>query len=188
MLPLPAGFGHKAARLLREDMQRAEPPIPYQDERGFADAHALRSYYVTELVRSGANPRLVMTLARHSTPVLTLTTYTRLRATDERQAVEALPSLASGPGPQSAQGTGTEGAVTSVAAAPPESGNATPKEPVRLSRRLSRVPSAQATSVDSGRLLTPAHGPVGATSREEVVSAPGIEPGTYWLKASCSTG
>jgi integrase len=90
-LPLPRWFKDKTKRWLEPDMDSAE--IDYENEYGFADFHALRGAFVTALVRSGANPRMVQTLARHSTAALSIATYTHLRRDDERRAIEAMPSL-----------------------------------------------------------------------------------------------
>ena len=79
------------------------------NEYGVADVHALRSFFVTQLVRSGANPRLVMNLARHSSSNMTIGIYTRLRGDEERAAVESLPALVDEP---AAKATGTDGVVS----------------------------------------------------------------------------
>ncbi len=103
----------RTAELLRFDMAVAHarwarklPPGPERretragcflrpaDEAGrVADFHALRATYITALVRGGASVKVAQTLARHSTPVLTMNTYTRLGVHDLTGALDALPDL-----------------------------------------------------------------------------------------------
>ncbi len=75
------------AAMLRADL--ASAGIPYQDGEGrVVDFHALRHSYITHLVRSGANPKVVQALARHSTITLTLDQYTHLADGEARDALE----------------------------------------------------------------------------------------------------
>jgi integrase len=68
--------------------------LAYRDASGrVADFHALRHTYVSRLVRSGANIRVVQELARHSTPALTLGRYAHVQLLDQRTALDALPSI-----------------------------------------------------------------------------------------------
>jgi site-specific recombinase XerC len=67
--------------------------IPYETEEGFADFHALRHTYITTLAMSSAPVKIVQSLARHSTPVLTLGVYTHLGLYDQAPALDALPDL-----------------------------------------------------------------------------------------------
>jgi integrase len=83
VLPIP----HKTAKLLRHDLAAAG--IAYKDERGrVVDFHALRASYITHLVMSGVNPKIVQTLARHSTIDLTMNRYTIVDDEDIRKALE----------------------------------------------------------------------------------------------------
>ncbi len=77
----------QTARVLRIDLAAAG--IPYVDDRGrVADFHALRHSYITNLVKSGMNVKIVQKLARHSTITLTLDRYTDLTDDDVRGALE----------------------------------------------------------------------------------------------------
>lgn len=76
----------KTAAMLRADLEAAG--IPYHTKDGTLDFHALRASYITHLIRSGANPKVVQMLARHSTITLTLDLYTRLDDGDLRKALE----------------------------------------------------------------------------------------------------
>jgi len=67
--------------------------IAYRDPEGrYADFHALRHTYITRLVASNVNMALVQSLARHSTPVLTINRYTDRRMLDRKTALAALPA------------------------------------------------------------------------------------------------
>jgi len=59
----------------------------------YADFHAFRHTFVTNLTRSGANIKVVQSLARHSTPSLTLGTYSHANHDETSKAIQALPSL-----------------------------------------------------------------------------------------------
>jgi integrase len=83
---------------LRTGKSKAERKAMYEERTLAAvdagghvlDFHALRHTYVSWLVASGASVKVCQTLARHSTPVLTLNVYTHLSLADHRSAVEAL--------------------------------------------------------------------------------------------------
>lgn len=83
IIPVPK----RTADMLKVDLAAAG--IPYRDSAGrVVDFHALRHSYITHLVRSGVNPKLVQTLARHSTITLTLDRYTSVESDDVRKALE----------------------------------------------------------------------------------------------------
>ena len=83
---------------LQADLRSAG--IPYTTDEGTADFHALRHTYITALAKSNAPVKIVQTLARHSTPVLTLGVYTHVGLYDQAPALDALPDLTQ-PAPQS---------------------------------------------------------------------------------------
>ena len=97
--------------LIQSDLARAG--IPYRDGADrVADFHALRHSYVTALAMSSAPVKVVQTLARHSTPTLTLGIYAHVGLYDQTSALDALPDLTpTAPGPEAASlaATGTEG-------------------------------------------------------------------------------
>ncbi len=86
--------------------------IAPETDSGVVDFHALRGTYFTHLVNSGASVKTCQTLARHSTPVLTIGVYAKTSLHDLTGAVEALPDLTP---PEPARGheymlaTGTDG-------------------------------------------------------------------------------
>ncbi|MCX5635478.1 MAG: hypothetical protein NTW55_06560, partial [Planctomycetota bacterium] len=68
--------------------------LQYQDESGrYADFHAQRHTFISNVGRSGATVKGTQTLARHSTSALTLDVYTHIGLYDERRAIEKLPQL-----------------------------------------------------------------------------------------------
>jgi len=113
MLPVP----HDLAQALREwkvkqpDVARVVPltqrgaeipradlsavGIPYEDDAGRAvDFHALRVTFISLLGEAGVYPMVIQTLARHSTIDLTMGVYMKFQGTNQREALDALPSLA----------------------------------------------------------------------------------------------
>jgi len=82
----------KGADMLKMDLEVAG--IPYKDGAGrYADFHALRHTFVTNLYKSGVSPKVIQSLARHSTFALTMDTYTHIGLYDERAALDKLPEL-----------------------------------------------------------------------------------------------
>ena len=81
-----------AGKMLQIDLEAAG--IPYVDANGlFADFHALRHTYITNLARNGVPLATAQKLARHSTPMLTAQRYTHIDLQDQKVAVDRLPSL-----------------------------------------------------------------------------------------------
>lgn len=79
-------------RMLQRDLKAAE--VPYVDENGlYADFHALRHTFITNMVKSGVSPKTAQSLARHSTIDLTMNVYTSLTVNDQAEALAALPSV-----------------------------------------------------------------------------------------------
>ncbi len=95
--------------------------VKYETEDGVADFHAMRHTYITALAKSNAPVKIVQSLARHSTPVLTLGVYTHLGLYDQAPALDALPDLTK-PSPEYEPtilaATGTEGTTHKQTLAP----------------------------------------------------------------------
>ena len=108
-LPMPSR--NDVVKMLRADLAAAG--VPYQDEAGrFADFHALRHTFVSNLAASGVHPKVAQTLARHSTITLTMDRYSHTRIEPQTAAVEALPDLGAPPrrrGAVALAATGTDG-------------------------------------------------------------------------------
>jgi len=85
----------KEARTKKELEGRQESDfLCYEDKGGrFADFHSLRHTYITNLVKSGANPKVAQELARHASPLLTLGIYSHVRLHDLSKALEAVPII-----------------------------------------------------------------------------------------------
>jgi integrase len=111
--PVFDGMTERTAEMLRVDLAAAG--IAYETASGIADFHALRAAYVTNLVASGASVKTCQTLARHSTPTLTIGLYAKVALHDIKGAVENLPDMTpreSSPEPLAM--TGTDPVVTPI--------------------------------------------------------------------------
>ncbi len=102
----------QAGAMLKHDLETAS--IPYVDESGlYADFHALRHTFITNMVKSGVNPKTAQSLARHSTIDLTMNVYTSLTVHDQASALASLPAVPTLKPPVSEAGalraTGTDG-------------------------------------------------------------------------------
>jgi integrase len=81
---------------VREQMQESDFLL-YSDRQGHvADFHSLRVLFISRVVASGASVRQAQTLARHSTPVLTMNTYSRATLLDVAGAVAGLGDMLTG--------------------------------------------------------------------------------------------
>ena len=103
VLPLP----EKTAEMMRADLEAAG--LPYETSSGFADFHSLRGVYISNLVASGASVKVCQTLARHSTPSLTIGLYAKASLHDIKGAVASLPDFAPADSLESMAATGTDG-------------------------------------------------------------------------------
>ena len=67
--------------------------LTYQDENGmYADFHANRHTFISNLSRAGVSAKMAQTLARHSDPKLTLNIYTHVSEEDQAGAIATLPA------------------------------------------------------------------------------------------------
>jgi site-specific recombinase XerC len=98
----PLNKSWRPCAMLKADLERAK--IPYRDvEDRVVDFHALRCCFLSGLAGAGVQPRTLQALARHSSPLLTYSTYVKLGKDDERRALDALPSFDfRGPAPERA--------------------------------------------------------------------------------------
>ena len=66
----------------------------FVDAQGrYADFHALRKTFFTNMSKSGVSPKMAQSLARHSDINLTMNVYTDVVLEDQAVAVESLPEL-----------------------------------------------------------------------------------------------
>ncbi len=92
--------------MFRDDLKDAG--IAYRDDTGrVADFHSLRVTFCTLLAAAGVPVKTLQTLARHSSPVLTLNTYTRTAHGSLADAVQRLPDFGH-PSREAARATGTD--------------------------------------------------------------------------------
>ena len=90
-MPVFEGMTSRTAEMLRVDLAAAK--VPHKTSEGVADFYAVRVSYITNLVASGASVKTCQTLARYSTPVLTIGVYAKASLHDIQGAVESLPDL-----------------------------------------------------------------------------------------------
>ena len=85
----------KEARDEEEKSQRERSDfLTYQDKNGlFADFHANRHTFISNLGRAGVSLTTAQKLARHSDPKLTANTYTHVQVSHRAAAVQSLPPL-----------------------------------------------------------------------------------------------
>lgn len=81
--------------MLRADLQAAGIPVEVEGPEGTEtrDFHALRAVFISNVIRSGADLKQAMTLARYSDPRLTTARYTRTRIHDLGDVVNRLSSV-----------------------------------------------------------------------------------------------
>ena len=110
--PVFDGMTGRTAEMLRADLKAAG--IPYETDSGIADFHSLRGCYISYLVSSGASVKTCQTLARHSTPSLTIGIYAKASLYDIAGAVEKLPDLTPAMPSERAIMTGTDSKPLSI--------------------------------------------------------------------------
>jgi len=70
------------------------PFLAYIDDQGrYADFHALRHTFITNLCNGGVHPKTAQTLARHKSITLTMDRYTHVRREDLAGALDTLPDI-----------------------------------------------------------------------------------------------
>ncbi|MGA8350584.1 MAG: hypothetical protein WB773_22525 [Isosphaeraceae bacterium] len=103
-----------ADEMLAIDLKAAG--IEPESNSGIVDFHALRGTYISHLVSSGASVKTCQTLARHSSPVLTIGIYAKASLHDIAGAVESLPDLTpTQPHCEALSATGTVGGPLATA-------------------------------------------------------------------------
>ena len=168
VFPLP----ERTAEMIRVDLTAAG--IEYEAPSGVVDFHALRGCYISYLVSSGASVKTCQTLARHSTPSLTIGIYAKASLHDITGAVGSLPDLTTpSPKPEATAATGTDGRHIGKLFAPPLplSGDGTGRE-------LSVVGGNEHESESSNALPDMVHNPLKNRDLDgpmRVLSAPVVE-------------
>src|SRR5262249_29915576 len=79
---------------LEQERRHRSTFLAYNDPDGrYADFHALRHTFITNMVKSGIAPKAAQCLARHSTIDLTMNIYTSLTVHDQASALTCLPPV-----------------------------------------------------------------------------------------------
>jgi integrase len=108
--PVFALMPNRQCSMLRADLERAG--VPYITSEGYADFHASRGTYVSNVMDTGASIKTLQALARHSDPRLTIEVYSKLKRHDAKEAVESLPDHTTpSPSSEAVRATGTDGAT-----------------------------------------------------------------------------
>ncbi len=106
------------AELIRHDLETAG--IVYRDSSNrVVDFHALRHSYITALAMTQAPVKVVQTLARHSTPTLTLGTYAHVGFADQTTALNGIPRAGANPPKAIAESSPTGEPIRRVSMRPP---------------------------------------------------------------------
>jgi len=106
----------KTAEMLKADLEAVK--IPYVDDAGrYCDFHSLRHSTGSLLAASGAHPKVVQSIMRHSDINLTMSRYTHIFRGQESEAVAGLPDL-SLPSSKTQKATGTDELPVDVAYKP----------------------------------------------------------------------
>ena len=110
-----SGFDRKTSKMMQRDLGVARKAwiaeadsdkerelreqsdfLQYRNDAGlFADFHANRHTFITNLARAGVSPKVTQTLARHSDIRLTMNVYTHTDMAERADAVAKLPSFQS---------------------------------------------------------------------------------------------
>ncbi len=67
--------------------------VPGDNTGRFADFHSLRHSAASLLIQTGANPKVIQSLMRHSDLNLTMSRYTHLYTGQQRETIESLPDF-----------------------------------------------------------------------------------------------
>ena len=81
----------KGYLMIKTDLEVAG--IPYEVDGKFADFHSLRHSTASLLIQTGANPKVIQSLMRHTDLNLTMSKYTHLYAGQQRETIENLPDF-----------------------------------------------------------------------------------------------
>ncbi|MCA9196013.1 MAG: tyrosine-type recombinase/integrase [Planctomycetales bacterium] len=90
-LQTKSGGLRRTSKMMRVDLTNAG--IPYCDEDGlYADFHANRHTFISNLAKAGVTPKLAQSVARHSDVNLTLGVYSHVEMNEQAAAINALPA------------------------------------------------------------------------------------------------
>ena len=115
---VPGGTDRKTSKMMKKDLKAARAAwiedassdeerakreasgfLLYRNKNGlYADFHATRHTFITNLARAGVSPKTAQMLARHSDIRLTMDVYTHTDLAEKQEAVERLSNLWEHPG------------------------------------------------------------------------------------------
>jgi len=178
-LRTPSGHFRKTSKMMRLDLERAG--VAYRDEEGlFADFHANRHTFISNLSRAGVPLATAQKLARHSDPKLTASRYTHLGLDVQAGAIASLPTVPGLGAADQERGAAGHRVAAPVAGTPaaerPESSPAVPEG----SRGVTDAPKRKAPP---GRGLDVSCRP---ESPADAVHPTGFEPVTFGSVDRCS--
>jgi len=85
----------EGAKKNKKERKRREESdtLKYEDEQGmYADFHANRHTFISNLAKSGVSPKVAQTMARHSDINLTMSVYSHVKMEEQAAAIQVLPS------------------------------------------------------------------------------------------------
>ncbi|MCA9231910.1 MAG: tyrosine-type recombinase/integrase [Planctomycetales bacterium] len=112
-LVAPGGGLRRTSKMMKLDLERARQAwiegakknkkerkrreesdtLKYEDEQGmYADFHANRHTFISNLAKSGVSPKVAQTMARHSDINLTMNVYSHVKMEEQAAAIQVLPS------------------------------------------------------------------------------------------------
>lgn len=112
-LQAPGGGLRRTSKMMKLDLERARQAwiegakkdkkerkrreesdtLKYEDEQGmYADFHANRHTFISNLAKSGVSPKVAQTMARHSDINLTMNVYSHVKMEEQAAAIQVLPS------------------------------------------------------------------------------------------------
>ena len=149
------GIERKTSKMMRIDLQSARDQwldeskfeqerlereksdfLCYKDHQGhYADFHANRHTFITNLARAGVSPKTAQTLARHSDIRLTMNVYSHTDLEEKTEAIHRLSQLweCSGSAPMSQNGIDVHKASSEIKAEKSMAGDESSAEPLVLS-------------------------------------------------------
>ena len=168
----------------------------YCDHSGqFADFHALRHTYITNLARGGVHPKIAQQLARHSTITLTMDRYSHTVTGELVDGLDALPTLdRTNPTHERQRATGTCDNRPEASATRSAIQSAIPVAPQKL-RTASRCTIAEndtdvsrrENTAKQGAKCTPLHADAPPCTDDSELGRGGLEPPTHGFSVRCST-
>jgi integrase len=99
-LKTKTGGLRRTSKMMKLDLERAG--IPYCDEDGlYADFHANRHTFISNLAKAGVSPKIAQSIARHSDVNLTLNVYSHVGISEQAAAIRSLagPPVQEAPNP-----------------------------------------------------------------------------------------